>query len=274
MKMVLSERNKDILLLGCGKMGGALLQGWVAKGIPLSSLFVIEPFPNDTLLELAQNGLNLNENLPKHPAMIVLAVKPQMMNEALPQIAHYKGGEGLFISIAAGVTLKTFNTALPNSPIIRAMPNTPAAIRQGITALIGNEYATASHLKRAEELLSSIGKIVRLNNESEMDAVTALSGSGPAYVFYLIEAMTEAGIAEGLHSDSAHDLAITTVAGAAALALQSKESPRQLRKNVTSPNGTTEAALKILMNEEDGLRTLMRSTIKEAARRSRELGEE
>ena len=157
------------------------------------------------------------------------------------------------------------------TPVVRAMPNTPAAIGRGITALIGNDAATAAHLDMAEEVLSAIGETVRLEEESQMDAVTGVSGSGPAYVFHMIECLAAAGEAEGLAPDLAMKLAIATVAGAGALARESGETPEQLRINVTSPNGTTQAGLEELMDAQKGLPPLIRRTVAAAARRSREL---
>lgn len=269
--MLEATKTNGLVLLGCGKMGSALLEGWMAKGVPASSVWVIEPRPSDWLKGL--DGLHLNEALPPSPAVVVIAVKPQMMGEALPRIAAMGGGGSLYLSIAAGTPLARFEELFGKaSPIVRAMPNTPAAIGHGITALIGNGAAGASDMDLADALMAAVGETVRLDNEAQMDAVTALSGSGPAYVFHMIEAMTAAGEAEGLAHDLALQLATATVAGAGALAQASSEGPDQLRVNVTSPGGTTAAGLNILMNEEHGLPKLIRETVAAAAARSRELG--
>ncbi|MEM6276954.1 MAG: pyrroline-5-carboxylate reductase, partial [Pseudomonadota bacterium] len=200
-----------------------------------------------------------------------VAVKPQMMAEALPALRDYGGGDTLFITVAAGTSLATYADMLGSeTPVIRAMPNTPAAIGQGITAIVGSTAATAEHLDTAEGLLSAIGRTVRLAHEGQMDAVTGLSGSGPAYVFHLIECMSAAGQAQGLPPEMAMELARATVAGAGQLAL-GDETPEQLRINVTSPNGTTQAGLEVLM---DGLPTLIRRTVRAATERSKELSRE
>ena len=258
-----------LVLVGCGKMGSAMLEGWLTNGVQPSDVWILEPYPSDRLKALAAQGLHLNAGLPEAPALCMLAVKPQYMKEALPQL---KGmGPTVFLSIAAGITLETLAQELGDGPIIRAMPNTPAAIGRGITALVGNGAATADHMQLAEGLLQAIGETIRLDSEAQMDAVTALSGSGPAYVFHMIEAMTAAGMAEGLPEAMATKLATATVAGAGMLAAESDESAAQLRINVTSPAGTTEAGLKVLMDAKHGLPPLMRQTLKAAADRSRAL---
>ena len=216
--------------------------------------------------------MRLNEALPASPAMVLVAVKPQIIAEALPAIAGLGGGDTVFLSIAAGATLARFEAMLgAATPIIRAMPNTPAAIGRGITALIGNAAATGAQLALAERLLGAIGQTVRLEDEAQMDAVTAVSGSGPAYVFHLIETLAAAGEAEGLPPPLALHLARATVAGAGALAEASDEAPGQLRVNVTSPGGTTAAALKVLMDEARGFPALLPEAVRAAAARSREL---
>ena len=264
----LSERG--LVLLGCGKMGSAMLEGWLTGGLPASSVYIVDPAPSSWVQE---QGANLNTPLPDSPAIVVVAVKPQMMAEALPQAVSFGGGETLVLSIAAGTTLAHFEEVFgAETPIVRAMPNTPAAIGQGITALIGNSHASEDHMRLAEDLLSAVGKTVRLAEEGQMDAVTAVSGSGPAYVFHLIEAMADAGAAEGLPKALAMELALATVAGAGALAEVSDEGATQLRKNVTSPNGTTQAALEVLMDEARGFPAIVRDAIATAANRSRELG--
>lgn len=262
--------TRGLVLLGCGKMGSAMLQGWLAAGLPPSAVSVIEPKPSDWLLK---SGVDVTTDLPPSPAVVVVAVKPQMIGEALPALVAMGGQSTVFLSIAAGTTLATFEAMLgENTPVIRAMPNTPAAIGRGITALFGNASVTAEALDLGERLLSVVGQTVRLESEADMDAVTSVSGSGPAYVFHLIETLAEAGRAEGLSPELAMQLAKATVAGAGALAEASEESPSQLRINVTSPAGTTAAALEVLMDEATGLPPLMRKAVHAAANRSRELG--
>lgn len=262
-------RERGLVLLGCGKMGSALLAGWLARGIPPESVWVIEPRPSDWL---AGQGARLNAGLPRDPAVALIAVKPQMMGAALPELAALAGGT-LFLSIAAGTTLASFAAALgEDKRIVRAMPNTPAAVGRGITAIVGNARSSAADLDLAEALLAAVGEVVRLPGEDLMDAVTAVSGSGPAYVFHLIEALAAAGVAEGLPGDLAMRLARATVTGAGELAHRAGESAETLRVNVTSPGGTTAAALSVLMDPETGLPPLMARAVKAAAARGRELG--
>ena len=268
---MLEIARRGLVLLGCGKMGSALLQGWLAEGVPEAAIWVIDPQPSDWLKSL--QGVHLNAELPPDPAVVVVAVKPQMMDEALPSLRGFGEGRTIFLSIAAGTPISTFESVLgAATPVIRAMPNTPAAVGRGITALVGNARVDEAAMTLAEGLLSAVGQTVRLADESQMDAVTAVSGSGPAYVFLLIESLAAAGEAEGLAPDLALRLARATVAGAGALAEASEESPAQLRINVTSPGGTTAAALEVLMDKEAGLPGLMRRAVRAAAARSRELG--
>ncbi|MEM6897483.1 MAG: pyrroline-5-carboxylate reductase, partial [Pseudomonadota bacterium] len=216
-----------------------------------------------------ESGARVNAPLPDAPAIVIVAVKPQTMAEALPTLAGFGGGATLFISVAAGTSLATYAQMLgPATPVVRAMPNTPAAIGQGISALIGSHAATEAHLKAAEGLLSAVGQTVRLANETQMDAVTGLSGSGPAYVFHMIECLAAAGQAHGLPPEMSMTLAKATVAGAGALAMTGEATPEELRVNVTSPNGTTQAGLEVLM---DALPALMRATVRAATERSKEL---
>ncbi|HCQ65803.1 MAG TPA: pyrroline-5-carboxylate reductase [Rhodobacteraceae bacterium] len=262
--------SRGLVLLGCGKMGSAMLAGWLAQGLSAQSVWVIDPNPSAWL---QGTGVHLNTDLPDSPAVVLVAVKPQMMGDALPTLAALGNGETLFVSVAAGTPIAAFEAALgASTPIIRAMPNTPAAVGRGITAIIGNTRTTAAQLDLAETLLGAVGQVVRLEDEGQMDAVTAVSGSGPAYVFHLIETLAKAGEAEGLAPDLAMTLARATVAGAGALAEAAQESPSQLRVNVTSPGGTTQAALDVLMNDTDGFEALLARAVKAAADRSRELG--
>ncbi|RYH08788.1 pyrroline-5-carboxylate reductase [Tropicimonas sp. IMCC6043] len=262
-------RARGLVLLGCGKMGSAMLQGWLADGFPAGAVSVIDPKPSDWL---KAQGVRLDGDLPKDPAIVLVAVKPQMMAEALPNLAGFGGGGTLFLSVAAGTPILYFEAVLgEGTPVIRAMPNTPAAVGRGITAIIGNAEATAAHLDLAERLLRAVGAVVRLEEEAQMDAVTALSGSGPAYVFHLVEAMAQAGVAQGLPETLAMQLARATVEGAGELLHQADESAAQLRVNVTSPGGTTAAALEVLMRPENGFPALLERAVGAAAARSREL---
>jgi pyrroline-5-carboxylate reductase len=263
-------KARGLVLLGCGKMGSAMLQGWLNHGMPAASVWVIDPHPSDWVKAA---NVHVNAALPTSPAVVLIAVKPQMMGAALPSIAAMGGGGTLFLSVAAGTTIAAYEGVLgAASPVIRAMPNTPAAIGKGITAITGNAQATEAHMVLAEALLGAVGQVVRLEGEHQMDAVTAVSGSGPAYVFHLIETLAAAGEAEGLPADLSMQLAKATVAGAGALAEAADETPTQLRINVTSPAGTTAAALGVLMDEMTGFPGLLKRAVKAAADRGRELG--
>jgi pyrroline-5-carboxylate reductase len=260
---------RGLVLLGCGKMGSAMLAGWLEGGLPASAVWVIDPRPSDWL---QGTGVHINAELPPAPGIVLIAVKPQMMGESLPTLQSYGNGQTLFISVAAGTSIATFQNILgAETPIVRAMPNTPAAVGRGITALIGNDYAGPKDLERAEGLLQAVGQTVQLDNEGQMDAVTGVSGSGPAYVFHLIETLAAAGEAQGLPAELAMKLAKATVAGAGALAEAAAEDPGQLRVNVTSPNGTTQAALEVLMDEADGFPALLKRAVTAATERSKEL---
>ncbi len=259
-----------LVLLGCGKMGSALLAGWLKAGIAPGAFWVIEPNPTDWLKAA---GVHLNRGVPARPGAAVLAVKPQMMGAALPALRALGNGSTLFVSIAAGTTIATFEDVLgAQTPIVRTMPNTPAMVGRGITAICGNAHATAAHLALARDLMAAVGQVVELAGEHQIDAVTAVSGSGPAYVFHLIETLAAAGAAEGLPPDVAMQLARATVCGAGELAFRSPDSAEQLRVNVTSPGGTTAAALAVLMDPEAGFPALLRRAVKAATDRGRELG--
>lgn len=260
---------QGLVLLGCGKMGSAMLAGWLARGLPPTSVWVRDPYPSEWL---QATGVHINTDLPLTPAIVLVAVKPQMMTEALPVLRAMGDGETLFVSVAAGTPITFFEATLGGqTPVVRAMPNTPAAISQGITAIVGNAHAGARGLDEAETLLSAVGEVVRLEEEAQIDAVTGVSGSGPAYVFHMIETLAAAGVAQGLPDGMAMQLARATVAGAGALAMTAEEDAAQLRVNVTSPNGTTQAGLEVLMDEQDGLPALMRRTVAAATDRSKEL---
>lgn len=262
--------DRGLLLVGCGMMGQALLDGWLARGLRPGAVHVMDPAPHPSLVE---RGVHVNNLPPADPAVLLLAVKPQVMDEVLPSLHAYGLGGTLIVSVAAGTTLARLDAAFPKAPIVRAMPNLPAAIGQGISAIVGNARADARALDLAEALMAAVGRVVRLQDEGQMDAVTGLSGSGPGYVFHLIEALTDAGEAAGLPRDLALELAKATVAGAGALALASDKSPAELRESVTSHKGTTAAGLAVLMAEEGGLRQLIRRTVAAAAARGRELAQ-
>jgi pyrroline-5-carboxylate reductase len=253
-------------------MGGAMLDGWLARGLKPNQITVIEPQPGKTIKALARRGLKLN---PKGKAAaasaIVIAVKPQTAPEALPPLAAYVGKSTLVLSIMAGRTVVFLERSLPaGAAIVRAMPNTPAAIGRGISVAFANARISTNHRKLASDLLAAVGKVEWVADEARMDAVTALSGSGPAYVFLLAEAMANAGIAAGLPPALATRLARETVTGSAELMHRSDLDPATLRQNVTSPGGTTAAALDVLMGP-GGFDHLLTQAIISATRRSREL---
>ncbi|MEM7473032.1 MAG: pyrroline-5-carboxylate reductase [Pseudomonadota bacterium] len=260
--------NRGLVLLGCGKMGSALLEGWLAQGVSAGAVSVIDPAPSAWL---QAQGVAINDPLPEAPAIVLIAVKPQMMGDALPSLRRF-GADTAYVSIAAGTSIASFEQAIgADAAIIRSMPNTPAAVGRGITAIVGNTKATAAQMDLAEALLGAVGQVVRLDDEDQIDAVTGVSGSGPAYVFHLIETLAAAGEAEGLSADLAMQLATATVAGAGHLAMEADESPSQLRINVTSPNGTTQAALEVLMDDAKGFPPLLKRAVKAATERGREL---
>lgn len=268
--MTQDKSQQSLVLWGCGKMGSAMLAGWLASGWQAHNIYVIDPFPSD---QLKTWGVHINAPLPEAPDMVVIAVKPQMIDEVLPQISQLPRSTRI-LSVAAGLTIARFAAHRPEgSVIIRAMPNTPAAIGQGITAYVGNSAASADDLAMADDMLRALGQTVALEDEAQIDAVTGVSGSGPAYVFYMIDAMAAAGIKAGLSAQVAMQLAKATVAGAGALAQHSDESPEQLRINVTSPNGTTQAGLEQLMDPQSGLAPLIERTVGAAVARSIELGQ-
>jgi pyrroline-5-carboxylate reductase len=267
----------ELLLIGCGKMGGAMLEGWLAQGLPPGEVVIVEP--NQELGEaLARRGLRhglepaeLPETL--RPAVLLLAVKPQMMEAATADLERFVRPGTLLLSIAAGKTLGYFERKFgAGTAIVRAMPNTPAAVGRGITVAVANDEVTPAQRATADALLAAVGEVWWVEEEGLIDPVTALSGGGPAYVFLLMEVLAEAGIASGLPPDLAQRLARRTVEGAGELSRLAQESPETLRKNVTSPAGTTLEALKILMAE-DGLQPLFTRAIAAATRRSRELAD-
>jgi pyrroline-5-carboxylate reductase len=261
-----------LLLLGAGKMGQAMLDGWLARGLAPGKIIVLEPQPAKTVKALARRGLKLNPKGKTAAATaIVIAVKPQSAPEAVPRVAGHVGKSTLVVSIMAGRTLRFLESALPaGTAIVRAMPNTPAAIGRGITVAAGNAKVSARQRKQASDLLAAIGAVEWTNDEGIMDAVTAVSGSGPAYVFLLAEAMTKAGIAAGLPAPLAARLARETVAGSGELLHRSDLDAATLRQNVTSPGGTTAAALEVLMGP-GGFDELLNKAIAAATRRGRAL---
>ncbi|MFC3677870.1 pyrroline-5-carboxylate reductase [Ferrovibrio xuzhouensis] len=261
-----------ILLVGCGKMGGALLAGWLNRGIAAADVVVVEPNPvPDLPAGLRQVAEAAAIPADFAPDIVMLAVKPQAMDQATPAYAGYAAQGACFLSIAAGKTIAGLNALLGGSAaIVRSMPNTPAAVGRGITVCCASATVGAGQRDACQSLLEAVGEVGWVADEALIDAVTAVSGSGPAYVFWLTECLAAAGEKAGLDAALSARLARATVFGAGELMRQSPDSPAQLRKNVTSPNGTTQAALDVLMAP-DGLGPLMDRAVAAAARRSREL---
>ena len=264
-----------LLLVGCGKMGGALLSRWLEHGLPADRVAAIEP--HAPIFEVfAARGVPRYDHVRDLPAdfnpkFVILAVKPQMMEDAIEDFARFGRDGCVFLSIAAGKTIAYFEERLGGAvAVVRSMPNTPSLVGRGVSVLVANGHVSESQCASCEELLSAVGETAWVSDEALLDPVTAVSGSGPAYVFYMIECMVQAGIAAGLPEALSRQIARSTVAGAGELVRQSEDPVEQLRKNVTSPGGTTQAALEVLM-QEDGLQPLMTRAIAAAADRSREL---
>ncbi len=261
-----------LVLLGAGKMGSAMLEGWLARGLDPRKLTVLEPHPPKIVTTLVRRGAALNPiGSLLNASAIVIAVKPQSAPEAVWTLKPFVSNSTLALSIMAGRTLGFLADALPpGTAIVRAMPNTPAAIGRGIAVACPNAKVNERQRKLATKLLEAIGVVEWVKDEQQMDAVTALSGSGPAYVFLLAEAMANAGIAAGLPPALATRLAQETVAGSGELLHRATFGAATLRQNVTSPGGTTAAALEVLMGP-GGFDELLTQAIAAATRRSREL---
>jgi pyrroline-5-carboxylate reductase len=261
----------EIALVGAGKMGSALLGGWLAAGIAPASIAVYEPQPSDALFDLASEKRFALNAAPAPARAVVLAIKPQILNAAALALAPLFTPDSLLISILAGKTTANLAERLPARSIVRAMPNTPAAIGRGITGAFAARDVSSEQRAVAQNLLSGVGLVEWVDEERLIDAVTAISGSGPAYVFHLVEALAQAGAALGLPSDLALRLARATVEGSGELLHRSPEfGVDVLRQNVTSPGGTTQAALEVLMAP-DGLAALMARATVAAAKRAGEL---
>ncbi len=269
------QLDGTLLLAGAGNMGYALLAGWLENGLDPARIVVQDPAPPPRAKELIlTHGIDLRSlvsSLWEPPAVIVVAVKPQAMDRVFPPLAQLARSKTLVLSVAAGRRIDTFEQHLPkDTAVVRCMPNTPASVGRGITVATGNLNVTPAQRAICEALLRAVGEVAWVEEEGLLDAVTAVSGSGPAYVFYLTECLADAGIGAGLEPALAQKLARWTVAGAGELLHRSNLGPDLLRQNVTSPNGTTFAALQVLMAE-NGLAKLMHEAVAAAARRSREL---
>lgn len=261
----------QLVLVGAGNMGGAMLAGWIARGLPPKKIIVYEPKPSSAVKALRRKGISLNPKVaPRACSVMVVAVKPQVAPDVLPPLADV-AAKAMVLSIMAGRTIRFLEQTFSNRhAIVRSMPNLPAAIGQGTTVAVANDRASAAQKKLASALLAAVGSVAFVDDERQMDAVTATSGSGPAYVFLLAEALAAAGAAAGLPPALAAQLARDTVIGSGALLAQSPLDAATLRKNVTSPGGTTAAALAVLMGPGD-FEALMTRAVAAAARRSREL---
>jgi pyrroline-5-carboxylate reductase len=268
--------NTRLLLVGCGKMGSAMLEGWLARGLDAANVFIVEQVETAEKLEL-QYGINgvpdidhIREDF--IPQVVLFAVKPQVLPDLIDAYKPLVRAETVFLSVAAGKTIDFFASHLgEHARIVRAMPNTPAAVSRGMTVMCPTENVSIAQRDMCQTLLDAVGMVSWVEDESLMDAVTGLSGSGPAYIFHLVEAMAQAGAAAGLPADQAMMLARQTVVGAGFLLDASEESAATLRENVTSPGGTTAAALNVLMDPKTGLSDLMTRAVTAARDRSKEL---
>jgi len=263
-----------VFLIGAGKMGYALAQGWLRAGLDPSQLVLVDPHPQPLISDFAVGqGMRLVEQVPSEaPRVLVLAVKPQMMPSVLPTLRQSVGAETLVISIAAGISIASLADALGTNKIVRTMPNTPAQLGRGITGAVPAAGVGAVDRDLADALLKAAGEVLWFDEEAKIDAVTAVSGSGPAYVFHFVEALAEAARRQGFSDEQAMQLARATVTGAAALLAIDPAPASVLRQNVTSPKGTTAAALEVLMGE-PGLTDLLDRTVRAARARSEELGQ-
>jgi pyrroline-5-carboxylate reductase len=265
----LQNLHGTIALAGAGKMGGAMLTGWLAGGLGASRVIVVEPSPSDDIKALAGKGMRLNPKDAGIAETLVIAVKPQTFGEAGPVLKSLVGPSTLVVSIMAGITIAGIEKVC-GGMVVRAMPNTPAAIGRGITVAVSAKNVSTAQRATADALLRAIGAVEWVEDEDLMDAVTAVSGSGPAYVFLLAEELARAGVEAGLPAELATRLARETVAGSGELLHRSDLPSATLRQNVTSPGGTTAAALDVLMAK-DGLQPLMIRAIAAATKRSKEL---
>jgi pyrroline-5-carboxylate reductase len=271
---MMSDMPRSLILIGAGKMGGAMLDGWLATGMSPRGVTILDPHPSPDAVSTAKaHGMQLNPPLGHVPpaSAIILAIKPQMLDAAQAVLKHLVQPGSLVISILAGKTIADIAQRMEgNRAIVRAMPNLPASVRRGVTAACADASVTPGQKAMADALLKGVGKVEWIADESLIDAVTAVSGSGPAYVFHMVEALAEAGRAAGLPSDLAERLARATIEGAGEMLYKSDLPPGVLRQNVTSPGGTTAAALGELMAE-NGLTPLMRRAVAAAKRRAEEL---
>lgn len=258
-------------MIGCGFMGQAMLEGWLAKGVKPNSIHVQDPRPSDWIM--TQPGLQVNAPMPDSPAVLVIAVKPQMLAQVLPDLSDFGGGETLVVTIVTGYPLASYDAAFgTGTPVVRVMPNLPSAVGAGVSAYACNTHVSDHQQRQTEALLGAVGVAIPLADEDQLHAVTGISGSGPAYVFAMAEAMAEAGQAMGLPAELAATLALHTITGASQMMRDSGTPPSDLRDAVTSKGGTTAEALKVLMNPDTGLFNLMKKASQASRDRSLELG--
>ncbi|MCW8274681.1 pyrroline-5-carboxylate reductase [Pseudomonas sp. PCH199] len=264
-----------IAFIGAGNMAASLIGGLRAKGLDAAQIRASDPGEETRTRVSAEHGIEVfadNAQAIQGADVVVLAVKPQAMKAVCEAIRPSLNPEQLVVSIAAGITCASMNNWLGAQPIVRCMPNTPALLRQGVSGLYATAQVSSEQRQQAQELLSAVGIALWLDEEQQLDAVTAVSGSGPAYFFLLIEAMTAAGVKLGLPADIAAQLTVQTALGAAHMAVASDVDAAELRRRVTSPAGTTEAAIKSF--QADGFEALVEKALGAAAHRSAEMAEQ
>jgi pyrroline-5-carboxylate reductase len=270
-QIALQNFSGTLVLVGAGKMGGAMLEGWLALGLDPHRIAIREPQPSDEINALASRGVRINPAAIDDASVIILAIKPQLAADVVPPLTDVIRSRTVTVSVMAGKTIAFLESALgANTAIVRSIPNTPAAIGRGITVAVPNAKVTQDQRALADTLLGAVGAVEWVEDESLLDAATAVSGSGPAYVFLLAESLARAGAAAGLSADLSARLARATVSGSGELLHRSALDAATLRTNVTSPGGTTQAALGVLMAA-DGLDPLMEKAVAAATKRSKEL---
>ena len=264
--------NKRIKIIGCGKMASAILDAWLKKSISPQAIYVDDPKPSEWLLEKKKHGLNINTKADVSFDYCFIGVKPQSLDEIKLKLKGLSKKNVTFVSMLAGIKINRLEDIIgKDESIVRIMPNLPAEILKGVTAVKENKRVEPKQSKNLALLLEAFGETVKFVEERKFDAVTAISGSGPAYIFLIAELMTEVGINLGLSYDEAFKLVKHTIDGAGSLIVNSSLKPQKLRENVTSPGGTTHEALVVMMNKDNGLPKIFSAAIKAAAQRSKEL---
>ena len=264
--------NQRIKIIGCGKMASAILDAWLKKSISPQDIYVDDPKPSEWLLEKKKHGLNINTKADVSFDYCFIGVKPQSLDEIKLKLKGLSKKNVTFVSMLAGIKINRLEDIIgKDESIVRIMPNLPAEILKGVTAVKENKKVEPKQSKNLALLLEAFGETVKFVEEKKFDAVTAISGSGPAYIFLIAELMTEVGINLGLSYDEAFKLVKHTIDGAGSLIVNSSLKPQKLRENVTSPGGTTHEALAVMMNKDNGLPKIFSAAIKAAAQRSKEL---